>query len=305
MQDPTGRSWKRPEAVRALGVALFALMLLAALTPPDAHGQAATGSIEGEVTDSQGTVILDAAITVTSNATGRSFTTTSTASGTFVIGPLAPGDYKLEAEASGWRKVIITSVAVTAGKVTRANVMLDLGGAKGPVYAGPDRIPVEESAIPPLVAPNIGIARSFWPKHNGVYITRSSRMIPAFPTALSGYRSENSKDFWGKTFPNTGSVRIFQGHDWAGIPDFPATMNGCRKGIFMIRWLSSSPDVRIESSLGSYDLKVGTEVNPKVGVSGYMSGTNCDQPAFRFAGTSGGGASVDVFYELKFWQTTR
>jgi hypothetical protein len=35
-----------------------------------------------------------------------------------------------------------------------------------------------------------------------------------------------------------------------------------------------------------------------------MSGSNCEQPMFKFAGTVKGNKStlVDIFYELKFWQ---
>jgi len=42
----------------------------------------------------------------------------------------------------------------------------------------------------------------------------------------------------------------------------------------------------------------------KIGSFGYMSGTNCEQPMFKFSGAVNGDKStlVDVYYELKFWQ---
>src|SRR4051812_47717022 len=66
-----------------------------------------------------------------------------------------------------------------------------------------------------------------WPKKTGVYITNSSETIPAFPRILSGYRSENNKDFWGHGFSTRGTIRIFEGHNWEGLSDFPAKMNDC------------------------------------------------------------------------------
>jgi hypothetical protein len=59
-----------------------------------------------------------------------------------------------------------------------------------------------------------------WPKDFGAYIAMSSEEIPLFPSTLSGFRSENGKDFWGKPFSTTGSIRIGQGGDWEGIWKF-------------------------------------------------------------------------------------
>ena len=149
------------------------------------------------------------------------------------------------------------------------------------------------------------ITRTPWPKNQGVYTATSSETIPLFSRTLSGFRpEEDNKDFWGHTFACKGSIRIFARAGWTGVPNFPATMNGCSSGVFMVRWRSASPDVRIESSLGYYDLRVGPAKKPKVGVFGYMYGTNCDQPMFKFGGTLNGNDSTltDVYYELKFWQ---
>lgn len=138
-----------------------------------------------------------------------------------------------------------------------------------------------------------------WPKDKGEYIATSSEGIPAFPRTLSGYRSENGKDFWDKPFPSRGTVRIFQGNDWQGLPSFPNTMNGCSSGVFMIRWRSSDPNVRVQSSVRYSKNTSGTM---KDGSFGYMSGTNCEQPMFKFGSTGDKSTLVDVYYELKFWQ---
>jgi len=146
-----------------------------------------------------------------------------------------------------------------------------------------------------------GWKNAVWPKDKGEYIATSSENIPTFPRRVSGYRSENGKDFWDKPYPSRGTVRIFQGNDWQGLLNFPNTMNGCSSGVFMIRWRSTNPSVLVLSSVRNSRDAAGTT---KEGCFGYMSGTNCEQPMFKFGGTRSRDKStlVDVYYELKFWQ---
>jgi len=145
-------------------------------------------------------------------------------------------------------------------------------------------------------------ARPTWPQQLGVYTTPSSETIPAFPSELSGYRFEGGKDFWRKPFSEKGTIRVFQGSGWQGIPQFPATMNGCSSGVFMIRWRSTQPDTPVESSLRSYNAVVAVDTKPAQGF-GHMYGTNCEQPMFKFPDEPNrhGATLVDVYYELKFW----
>ena len=87
-----------------------------------------------------------------------------------------------------------------------------------------------------------------WPKDFGEYIANSSEEIPLFPSTLSGFRSENGKDFWDKPFPVKGSIRLGQGGEWQGIWKFPNTMNGCSHGVFMARWRSADPNTEERGS---------------------------------------------------------
>ncbi len=79
-------------------------------------------------------------------------------------------------------------------------------------------------------------------------------------------------------------------------------MNGCSAGVFMIRWRLSDSEVRVQSSVRFSN--EDTRATTKTGLFGYMSGSNCEQPMFKFASTVNGNEStlVDVYYELKFWQ---
>lgn len=151
--------------------------------------------------------------------------------------------------------------------------------------------------------PNSNILEKLWTRNYGVNTATSSEAIPSFPDILSGYRfvGEN-KDFWGNSFDCRGSIRILQDNDWAGIQDFPNTMNNCSAGVFMIRWRSSNPDFSISSTVAYSEETVS---NGKSGKFGYMYGTNCEQPLFRFEGNLNDdnySYLVDIYYELKFWR---
>jgi hypothetical protein len=140
-----------------------------------------------------------------------------------------------------------------------------------------------------------------WPTKEGAYTADSSETIPQFPAKLSGYKSEDGKDFWGNKFATSDSIRLVQGKRWEVIPDFPLTMNHCGEGMFMMRWRSAVQDVEIKSTLG--DSTQGPSAT-KLSNFGYMFGNNCDQPMFMYSSAKKGDevTLVDVYYELKFWQ---
>lgn len=146
----------------------------------------------------------------------------------------------------------------------------------------------------------ISASRPSWPKYQpkeGIYIAKSSETIPNFPSVLSGYRSENNLDYFDNQFPSKGRLRIFQANVWTEIPEFPGWSNRCGEGMFMIRWRSARPDVRIESTM-AYSKDMISKV--KTGAFGYMYGTNCEQPWFKLSGKPN--EMIDIYYEVKFWQ---
>ena len=138
-----------------------------------------------------------------------------------------------------------------------------------------------------------------WPKRQGVYIAKSSASIPTFPRVLREFRfAGKNKDYWGESFDTDGSTRIFEGNDWEELSEFPHTMNHCSDGVWMLRWRSANPAVRISTGIANNTYDQGVS-NGKTGNYGYMSGTNCEQPYFKFARATGGNGSnlVDIYYE--------
>jgi hypothetical protein len=115
---------------RALGNKLPLLFLGLVLITGLAHetyAQAVYGSISGTVTDSQGAVIPDATVTITSTGRNTSDTATTNDSGLFVKDRLLPGTYKVTIEKAGYKKGEITSVVVNVDAQAKTDVMLEAG----------------------------------------------------------------------------------------------------------------------------------------------------------------------------------
>ena len=164
----------------------------------------------------------------------------------------------------------------------------------------PDQGSKQDSTDP---GPNSADARPPWPRRMGEFSATSRNRIPSFPLALSGYRSEAGKDFEGKFYPTRGFIRVENGSEWKGLRHFPRTKNGCSSGLFMLRWRLSDPAIHVYSTI---DNPRKSTANVATGSYGYMYGSVCDKPEFKFASASKPNWSnlVDVFYEVKFWEAT-
>ena len=97
-----------------------------ALLPAGAQSTVATGSIQGTVTDPNGAVVPDAAVTITNKATGQTSKLTSSASGTYSSGALIPGTYTVRIEAKGFQTQVL-NIPVQVGNTASGNAKLTLG----------------------------------------------------------------------------------------------------------------------------------------------------------------------------------
>ncbi|HEY4678569.1 MAG TPA: carboxypeptidase-like regulatory domain-containing protein, partial [Candidatus Angelobacter sp.] len=96
------------------------------LLPAAAQSTVATGSIQGTVTDPNGAVVPNAAVTITNKATGQTTKLTSSSSGTYASGALIPGEYTVRIEAKGFQTQLLT-VPVQVGNIASGNTKLTLG----------------------------------------------------------------------------------------------------------------------------------------------------------------------------------
>jgi hypothetical protein len=102
------------------------LFILLAVFTLYVSGQA-VGSISGTAKDSSGAVVPSVKLALTSQATGIQVTTTTNPQGEFQFLHVPPTTYSLTAEASGFKKVSVSSVLVQVDQITHLELILEVG----------------------------------------------------------------------------------------------------------------------------------------------------------------------------------
>jgi len=108
-------------------VKVVAFVLLVPTFAAMLWSQTGTSTVRGTVTDPQGRVIPDTILTLTNIANNAPRTVKSSDGGTFTFDFLPPGEYRLEAEAPGFKKRVENNVRALIGKPTEANLQLEVG----------------------------------------------------------------------------------------------------------------------------------------------------------------------------------
>lgn len=106
-------------------LSLLAVLLAASL---GAGQTATTGAIAGSVVDPSGAVIPNATVEVLNNATNAVVRSANTDSqGNFVLPLLDPGSYRLEIQASGFRKLLVPAITVRVTETSKLDARLEVG----------------------------------------------------------------------------------------------------------------------------------------------------------------------------------
>jgi outer membrane receptor protein involved in Fe transport len=114
---------------RSRSILLFSwtfLMGVILLMSPALLAQTFRGSINGTVTDQSGAVVASAQVEATDSATGVAHTTITSSGGEFAFQDLPLGSYLVSATASGFQKVKIDKVPVTAGTIYTLPIKLSV-----------------------------------------------------------------------------------------------------------------------------------------------------------------------------------
>src|SRR5580658_9563534 len=86
-------------------VGLLALLVIALMIAPSLMAQSlVSGDLTGTITDPSGAVVSNATVTLTSDATGASRTTSTNSSGAYRFALLPPGPYTVSVVAPGFSK---------------------------------------------------------------------------------------------------------------------------------------------------------------------------------------------------------
>src|SRR3954454_15043213 len=102
------------------------LALLAAMTPL-VYAQQTTGSILGNVQDSQGLAVANTQVTARNSETGLTRTAQTNERGEYRIEFLPPGEYEIDVANPGFRAFRQTSIALQVGQAARVDAHLQVG----------------------------------------------------------------------------------------------------------------------------------------------------------------------------------
>ena len=135
-------------AVRTVLCSMVSGFLLAAL--PLVAQAPGTGAVAGSISDPSGAVIPHARVTVVSEETAASREAATSAEGLFRISLLPPGNYSIDAAASGFQSKTVRAIHVTVSETAEVNISLEVGKAsttKMEVNGSPDLAQAESSAL--------------------------------------------------------------------------------------------------------------------------------------------------------------
>jgi hypothetical protein len=116
---------------------LFATFILVAVVAT-VYGQAVTGTIFGNVSDSSGGVVASAVVRAVNTDTTETRSTTSDPQGAYLFPALPAGRYRVETEVTGFKKVVRDSVGLGVNQNARVDLALEVGSVTQEVHVRED-----------------------------------------------------------------------------------------------------------------------------------------------------------------------
>ena len=107
---------------------VFAFLFLVFCLVAVASGQGTTSRVTGTVQDANGAAVAGAMVTLTNEATGVSFTTETSESGTYAFDLVQAGKYTVTIEKQGFKKFISQANPVNVNQPATVNATLETGG---------------------------------------------------------------------------------------------------------------------------------------------------------------------------------
>lgn len=146
---------------------------LPALLPPPAAQP--YGRMKGRVTDASGAAIPGATVNAVNTATNAGVPAVTDRAGNFEVDGLAPGSYRLSAQAPGFRALERGPVALGAGDVSNQDLRLDVGSMSETVTVAADAVTVqaESAAAVPLAGRAVSQSRTRWSVNASGVVVRS------------------------------------------------------------------------------------------------------------------------------------
>jgi hypothetical protein len=121
MRTSNNNSHAWPAFLGCLMVAFIAVLV------PSLRAQTFYGSIVGIVTDSSGSVLTAAAVTVTNTGTAEHRSVQTDSNGSYQFVNLVPGNYRIEIESTGFKRFRRDSILVEVQSTVRVDVTMQVG----------------------------------------------------------------------------------------------------------------------------------------------------------------------------------
>ncbi|MDQ3474036.1 MAG: carboxypeptidase-like regulatory domain-containing protein [Acidobacteriota bacterium] len=103
------------------------LIVLSLIFAGVARAQSGRATVKGLVQDQQGNVVAGATVTLSDQEKNFSRTQTSNQDGAYIFTAIPPGSYRLEVEAAGFKKTVITDVQAAVDSTIDVNAALEVG----------------------------------------------------------------------------------------------------------------------------------------------------------------------------------
>ena len=110
-----------------ISLALSLVLGLVLLVPSHVSAQAVTGTLLGNVTDSSGAAVPGATVTARETQTNVSRSVVTNETGYYILSSLQNGNYAVEAELQGFKKVVREGVRVDVNTTIRVDLKLEVG----------------------------------------------------------------------------------------------------------------------------------------------------------------------------------
>jgi Carboxypeptidase regulatory-like domain/TonB dependent receptor len=132
------------EKIKQAGAFLIVALMMAITV----SAQSNTGSITGQILDTNGAVVSNATVTITNVGTNETRTVQTNAEGFYTAPALSTGVYKIVANASGFQETTLSELRLAVGEKARADINLSIGGVGGTVNIVADQtVANTESAV--------------------------------------------------------------------------------------------------------------------------------------------------------------
>ena len=125
-----------------LTVVLAAVAVMVFLCPQRLPAQGVFGSISGIVTDASGAVITGAMVRVTNVDTNVTTTWRTNSAGVYNATSLNPGNYKVQAEAKGFKTAVAPSIALEVNANPKIDLTLAVGQSTETVEVSATNTPI-------------------------------------------------------------------------------------------------------------------------------------------------------------------